>query len=149
MIHEKGVQGHSVTQRIVFWKTGWQIFKEHWFLGVGTGDSSSAFEEMYNRTDARLSEQNRLRAHNQFLSIALTLGIVGFLIFLVSIAAPFLLLKNANSFLYIGFSIILYASMLNEDTLETQVGVTLYAFFNVFLLYGVRSLSGSLASTSS
>ncbi|MDB9710217.1 hypothetical protein OAB13_10010, partial [Salibacteraceae bacterium] len=54
---------------------------------------------------------------------------------------PFITMKSANSFLYIGFAIVIYASMLNEDTLETQTGVTLYAFFNVLLLFGIQALS--------
>jgi len=149
MINEKGVQGHSVTQRFVYWKTGWKILSEHAIFGVGTGDAPTAFEEMYDRTGSKLSEKNRLRAHNQFLSIGILLGLVGLVVFILSILSPFLFLRNANSFIYIGFAIILYASMLNEDTLETQVGVTLYAFFHMFLLYGVSSLSGVFSKTSS
>lgn len=148
MINEKRVQGHSVTQRFVYWRTGWDIFKKHWLFGVGTGGAPHAFEKMYESSDSNLSEQNRLRAHNQYLSVGILLGAVGMLLFAFSILAPFLLLKNANSFLYIGFSIVLYASMLNEDTLETQVGVTLYAYFNFMFLYASRSLSDALSNTS-
>ncbi len=36
---------------------------------------------------------------------------------------------------YYVFYVILILSMLFEDTLETQMGLTLFAFFNSFLLF--------------
>lgn len=147
MINQKGVQGHSVAQRLVYWKTGWEIFKENWLIGVGTGSAQKAFKDMYERNDSKLSQDNRLRAHNQFLSMGIYFGVFGLAILLLSFIAPFMLLKNANSFVYIGFAIVLYASMLNEDTLETQAGLTLYAVFHMLLLYGVESISSAFAST--
>lgn len=135
LLNEKRVQGHSVTQRVVFWTTGWEIFKENWLIGVGAGDINNAFEDMYNKLDIKLQPEYRLRTHNQYLAIGVAFGSLGLILFLTSIVLPFLLTKNANSFIYIGFSIILYASMLNEDTLETQSGVTLFAFFNAIFLF--------------
>lgn len=149
MMQEKRVQGHSVTQRVEFWKTGWHIFLDNMWFGVGSGDLNRSFEKMYEELDSELGKAYRLRAHNQVLTIAISLGIVGLLIFLASVVYPFLRLRNANTFLYIGFAIIIYTSMLNEDTLETQFGVTLYAFFNAFLLYSLSALSPSDDKTSS
>jgi O-antigen ligase len=135
------VQGHSVTQRFEFWRTGWYIFLENPVIGIGTGDMNLEYNKMYERLETGLSEKYRLRAHNQYLNFLVTFGTLGFLFFLLIIAYPFIGNKHANSFLYIGFCIILYTSMLNEDTLETQVGVTLYAFFNAFFLYSLTGLS--------
>ena len=141
MMNEKRVQGHSVTQRFLFWKTGFNIFKENWLFGTGTGDINASYEKMYNQSDTEVNKKYRLRAHNQFLAFGVTFGVLGLSIFLLSIILPFITMKSANSFLYIGFAIVIYASMLNEDTLETQTGVTLYAFFNVLLLFGIQALS--------
>jgi hypothetical protein len=146
MMKEKRVQGHSVTQRLVFWQTGWEIFKEHWLFGVGTGDINLSFDDMYDRMNIKLLPEYRLRTHNQYLAIAISFGMFGVVVFLLSILLPFFLNAKANSFLYIGFSIILYASMLNEDTLETQNGVTLFAFFNALLLFG-RNNTGQASQT--
>ncbi|NCG30179.1 MAG: hypothetical protein GWP27_06880 [Bacteroidetes bacterium] len=146
LLREQRVQGHSVTQRILFWKTGWEIFKENWLFGVGTGDANRAFNAKYDEQVEALPDQYRLRAHNQFLTVGITMGILGLLIFLIGAAYPFTKLKTANSFLYIGFAIILYVSMFNEDTLETQVGVTLFAFFNALLLFGYSADSEEMTS---
>lgn len=140
-LQAKHVQGHSVTQRFEFWRTGWHIFLENKLIGIGTGDMNLEYNKMYDELDSKLGQEYRLRAHNQYLNFLITFGIMGFLFFLVIICYPFFGNKHANSFLYIGFCIILYTSMLNEDTLETQVGVTLYAFFNAFFLYSLTGLS--------
>jgi O-antigen ligase len=149
MFNEDRVQGHSVTQRFEFWKTAWSIFQKNWIIGVGSGDANLEFDQMYDDLNSNLAEKFRLRSHNQFLTIGVRLGSLGLLVFLISIVLPFLRTKSANSFLYVGFAIILYASMLNEDTLDTQVGVTLYAMFNSFLLYsgsGLKRLSSKTDS---
>jgi hypothetical protein len=43
------------------------------------------------------------------------------------------------------FFIIIFMSMLTEDTLETQAGATFFAFFNALLLFGRRRHSDGLA----
>ena len=148
-LKSKHVQGHSVTQRFEFWRTGWHIFQDNLLIGIGTGDMNIEYNKMYDKLGSKLGKDYRLRAHNQYLNFMITFGIMGFLFFLLIMAYPFYGNKYANSFLYIGFSLILYTSMLNEDTLETQVGVTLYAFFNAFFLYSLTGLSRVAPKTDS
>lgn len=141
MKYEQSADGHSVTQRFIYWMVGWNIFESNPIIGVGTGDVSEAFQKSYDEMEIPLKERFRLRAHNQFLTIGLTFGVLGFLLFLSSLVYPFLKVNSANTFLYIGFFIIAIGSMMNEDTLETQAGVTFYAFFNALLLYSRSSRS--------
>ena len=148
-LKSKQVQGHSVTQRFEFWRTGWHIFQDNIILGIGTGDLNIEYNKMYEKLNSKLSKKYRLRAHNQYLNFMITFGLIGFFFFLLAIIYPFFGNKSADSFLYIGFCLILYTSMLNEDTLETQVGVTLYAFFNAFFLYSLTGLSRVAPKTDS
>ncbi|MFN4233611.1 MAG: O-antigen ligase family protein [Bacteroidia bacterium] len=126
--------GHSLTMRLEFWKAAWGIIKENPLLGVGTGDVNNAFLEQYNKIKSPLDSHNRLRAHNQYLEIAVALGIIGLFIFLFCIAYPIWLNKNELNFIYASFIIIALGSMITEDTLETQAGVTFFALFNSLLL---------------
>jgi hypothetical protein len=126
--------GHSLAMRLEFWKTGWLIYKENSFFGVGTGDVQLAFNEMYNRLKSKLDKRWRLRAHNQYLTVFITFGFFGGIVFFLSLLGPAFLTGIRNEY-YIWFMIIVLLSMVNEDTLETQAGVTFYAFFNVFLLF--------------
>lgn len=127
--------GHSVMQRLNFWQAGWDIFKDHFWTGVGTGDLENAYEEEYNKLHSPLDEKYRLHAHNQYLSIGAALGIFGLMYFLLSLVYPMIKRKKVFNFLYITFWITAVLSMVAEDTLETQAGVTFFAFFNCLYLF--------------
>ncbi|MBL7929137.1 MAG: O-antigen ligase family protein [Bacteroidia bacterium] len=124
----KNPSGSSLVQRFEFWKAGWSIFKDHWLIGTGTGDVKKAFHEKYIELDSSLDERWRLRAHNQYLTIALTFGIGGLLYFLLTFFYPVLKFRNP-SVLFCIFLSISALSFLTEDTLETQAGITFVMFF--------------------
>jgi hypothetical protein len=126
--------GHSLAMRLEFWKAALGIITENLLLGVGTGDVNQAFLEQYQKSNSPLDPQNRLRAHNQYLEITVALGIIGFLIFIFCIFYPIWLNRNYVDYFYYIFLIIALSSMLTEDTLETQAGVTYFALFNSLLL---------------
>jgi len=130
--------GHSVMQRLEFWKTSRAIIKEHWLTGVGTGDLGNAFQEEYEKNGSLLDNEFRWRSHNQFLTIFATFGIVGFAWFIFSLVYPATRLGKFHDFYYLSFFIIIILSMLTEDTLETQAGVTPFAFFTSFYLFAKK-----------
>ncbi|MDC0338778.1 O-antigen ligase family protein, partial [Flavobacteriales bacterium] len=126
--------GHSITQRLNFSYTGILIAKENFLLGVGTGDVPDAFDAKHIELNSRLATENRKRGHNQFLTLFIAFGIVGFLIWIISFTYP--ILKTAKDrYVYGAFLVISLISFLGDDTLETQAGVTLFAFFNSFFLF--------------
>lgn len=121
--------GHSILERIEYWKTGWQVIKENWVFGVGTGDKKIAMEKMYERKESRLLPERRLRPHNSYLTFCMTFGVFG-LFFFCYFLYKFLLFQLKNQQL-IGFLFIAVAliTFIFEDSLETQMGVTFFAFF--------------------
>lgn len=127
--------GHSLAQRFEYWKAAIGIIKENLLIGVGTGDIQKAFDEHYVKTNSTLKKELRLRSHNQYLSITIAFGIIGLTWFLITLFYPMFKLKMVFNFLYITFFIIVMISFLTEDTLETQAGITFYAFFNSFFLF--------------
>ncbi|NOU48603.1 MAG: O-antigen ligase family protein [Bacteroidales bacterium] len=122
--------GSSVMQRVEHWKASVLIIKENFWLGVGTGDLPSIFKETYERIDSPLKEQWRWRSHNQFLSIWIAFGIFGALWFLFTLVYPLVIHHNYRNYLLVVFFMILMLSMLTEDTIETQDGATLFAYFS-------------------
>jgi hypothetical protein len=127
--------GHSVMQRLEFWKTSRAIIKANWLTGVGTGDLEQAFQDEYNKSGSLLEKEFRWRSHNQFLAITATFGIIGLAWFLFSLIFPAIRLSKFHDFYFLSFFIIIMLSMLTEDTLETQAGVTVFAFFYSFYLF--------------
>ncbi|HET6225673.1 MAG TPA: O-antigen ligase family protein [Bacteroidia bacterium] len=127
--------GHSLTQRFEYWKAATHIISENLLFGVGTGDVKMAFDKEYSKSNSVLEQRWRLRAHNQYLSIAVGMGLIGLAWFLLSLFYPMFKLKLQFDFLYVSFFVISIVSFLTEDTLETQAGVTFYAAFNSFFLF--------------
>ena len=136
-VYRKGgnPSGHSVTQRIEYIKTGAMIVLDHPFFGVGTGDVPDAFQLKYQETKTKLDPEWRLRAHNQWLTFAIGLGIPAAILLLLAFLVPGILQKKYNQYFYLLFLMVSFLSMFNEDTLETQAGVAFFAFFYTFLLF--------------
>jgi hypothetical protein len=127
--------GFTLMQRLEFWKASIGIIKENWVMGVGTGDMNIAFHQQYEKMHTKLSRDQRWRSHNQFLSIFIGFGIIGFLWFLIAIFYPPVMLGRKNDFFVITFLIISTLSMLTGDTIETQTGVTFFVLFYSFFLF--------------
>jgi len=138
--------GHSVIQRLEFWKTSVKIIEKHPWFGVGTGDIAQAYEVQYIEMDSKLKPEFRYRAHNQFLATTVSFGILGLIWFLISLIYPAIALKKIFNYRYAVFWITIMLSMLVEDTLETQMGASLYAFFNAFLLFAFIDTSANKTS---
>lgn len=131
--------GNTLLMRLEFWKAAVYIIQRNLWVGVGTGDVQRAFEKAYYRTNTKLSHEWRLRSHNQFLAITVAFGLTGLLVFLISIIYPALTLRKKLSGLYWLFLSIALISFLTEDTLETQSGVSFFAYFNTLFLWLANS----------
>ena len=121
--------GHSLLQRFEYWKAGFSLATSNWLFGVGSGDVQDSFNQHYEISNSPLTEKNRRRAHNQFLTYWISFGIIGLALFLVML---FLFIRynfQQKSILGLLFIAIAIASFLMEDTLETQTGVTFFALF--------------------
>lgn len=132
------VNGHSTAMRLEFWRAGLHILKKNPLIGVGTGDIRNVYASTYDEIHSPLNASHRLRSHNQFLSIAVAFGCLGLAWFLFALCYPFVHFKMWRNYFYFTFILIATLSFFNEDTLETQPGVTFFAFFNALLLFGVE-----------
>ena len=127
--------GGSLAQRIEYTRASFHIIGQHPWLGVGTGDVPQAFAQAYDEIHSPLNEEFRFRAHNQYLAIAVAFGLVGLAFFLVVLFYPWCASRKNHTYLYMAFLTIMLLSMFPEDTLETQAGATLFAFFTSLLLF--------------
>lgn len=123
------VNGQSLTMRVYFWKAAWEIVKQNWLFGVGTGDVQEELNKTYVSTNSPLTKEWYKRPHNQFLTVTVALGFVGLIIFLISVFYPSVYLRSNLLWVYWLFLITAVLSFITEDTLETQAGLTFFAFF--------------------
>ncbi len=131
-------RGHSIFQRLELWKAAVGIIKNNFWMGVGTGDMVIVFDKQLNVMNSDLAGEH-LRAHNQYLSIFSAFGIIGFLIFMFALIYPAVLTHSFKNFYFVAFFIILCLSMINEDTIESQAGVTFFAFFYSFFVFSTNA----------
>ncbi len=129
LFHTKDPNGQSVSQRFIYWKTGLKIIQKHWLTGVGSGDIDRAFQQQYMLDKSPLKPEYRLRSHNQYISYMVSFGITGLVLFLWILGRFWTVAYRQRDRLALLFMTISMLSFLVEDTLETQMGVTFFAFF--------------------
>lgn len=137
-INGGSINGHSVLMRWEYWKTAINIIKNNPLIGVGTGDVHDAFNDQYKKDNSDLVPKYRLRAHSQYLTYGVTFGLIGFIWFLICLFYPIMKTKLYRNFLYLSFFSIVTLSMITEDTLETQVGINYFVFFNALFLLNLK-----------
>ena len=129
-------EGHSLTQRAEFARTAWQVFTENPWIGVGVGDVMHQLKEKYKQNKSPLSENYWFKPHNQYVLFLVSFGIIGtsWIIFVLiySIRKE----NSHNNYFFSIFAIIVFLSMLNEDTLETQHGLVFFVFYYSLFSFG-------------
>jgi O-antigen ligase len=130
--------GNSVGMRLAFLNTAYITWSENMFFGVGTAGQTKSYMAYYARTGSELTEEYRwMHAHNQFVSVAVTLGLVGLLLFLAMLVLPAYWLKRWT-FGYVAFFTVLVVSFFTDDTLETNQGIMFYMLFTILYLFAER-----------
>ncbi len=129
---QKNANNSSALQRWIYLEVGWSILKENLWLGVGTGDVFDAYRHAYLKDDRGMLEKFQGISHNQFLTIGITLGVFGFVWFVFTLAYPLFIYRK--DYLYVAFVLLMVVSFLSDNTFDRQSGVTLFAFFNAFLI---------------
>jgi len=140
--------GHSLTQRVEYLKNAIHVIKRHFWFGTGTGDTVQEIKKQYDIDQSPLHPMWRNRVHNQLVTFFLSFGLVGFLYIIAAVGLAIYYERKNIDFVFICYLLIFLFSTLNEDTLETQIGATYYAFFLSLFLLG-RSINSNPKTNSS
>ena len=120
--------------RLVLAEMSFVIISSNPILGVGTGDVKDALINQYKINNFKLGITQKLNSHNQYLQFLVTFGIVGFLIFIISMYYPFIFQLKIKNWLFIYFIVLVSINFLFESILETKAGIEFYAFFSILIL---------------
>jgi uncharacterized membrane protein len=77
-------------------------------------------------------------AHNQFVSFFMAFGLLGFILIVFAFIYPVFYEKMYKNYLFCVFSIIAILSMLNEDTIETHIGISFVVLFYSLFIFGME-----------
>ena len=135
----KDVNGHSTTMRIVYMDISWQFFKQNIWFGIAPGDIRDEYLKYYKTHETGIEPKRYHETHNQFLRFFAVFGIVGFLIVILGFVLPPVFEKKWSLYYFMAAFIVIFLSFINEDTIETQVGVTFVAYFYSLFLWGTES----------
>ena len=130
--------GSSVFQRVEYYKGALNIIQAHFWTGVGTGNIQDALYHEFKSMHSKLHQKYMFLAHNQFLSVFMALGIFGFLFFIFALIYPVIRTKSYQNYFFVVFYLIMLISMLSDDTMETHMGVSLFAFFSSLFMFGIQ-----------
>lgn len=129
-------QSHESTRlRFAAIDAGYNIGKENFWFGVGTGDLSTEMSDYYKENNVQGAYILNISPHNQFLRTFVMYGFVG----LVSLVAIFVMMtiqaaKNKNG-LYLTWTFLVIALFAVEDMFLIQDGVIYFAFFSSFFIF--------------
>jgi len=124
----------TLTGRTVIWKAGWEIFRQHPFIGIG----SNAFRVVVSRV---LREPIRLDdpdspappAHNTFLSVLVEQGVIGFAIFSVLLVVMCLSLRTMPSLTQKLWIVVLAVWTVGVSSLTWEMRKPTWFFFGLLL----------------
>jgi O-antigen ligase len=124
-----------LTMRMAKWSTHVDIFKKNLLAGATYGDINFERKETYEAKGYNDLAQYNYNAHNQYLEIFATYGIIGGLLFLSMLFTP--LLHNRKYSVLIPFLLITTITFLTESILVRQQGILFFMFF--YALYTHRN----------
>lgn len=126
--------------RIMSYELSSKIIEQHPLMGVGAGDMLDEMKKSYDQYYPQVPDDQRLLPHNQFLVIALGVGVPALACFWIWMLAPFRRLgKNRESVFFLFIWLVLLVPLMVDPTLEIQLGVFVFTFFFLwqrhFLIY--------------
>ena len=129
----------SMLERIELWRASWRIIRENWLFGVGIGQQRAALDRQLELQHSPIADKKKNRgSHNQFLTFWIAAGIIPVVYFCFLLVYPFVGMRNRITFVYFAFILLLFLSMLVEDTLNAQTGRTMFSIFVPLLLFGAK-----------
>ena len=126
-------ENYSDAERWVSLKTGWLIWQEAPWLGVGAGDLRQEVAQSVADNFPGYVKTPKL-PHNQFLYILTGTGILGLILSLIAFLYPLSRRQYQRHYLFISFQIMLFASFMVEYTIETAMGVAWHLFFSLWYM---------------
>jgi O-antigen ligase len=110
-----------------------KLLPEAGFWGYGIGDAKEQLVNCYKQIDSDL-EVLKFNTHNQYISIILTSGFFGLLVFILFLLVNIVISLNYKNYTTVVFIIFFAIVMFSENILERHHGVIPFAFILSLLL---------------
>ncbi len=146
VLPNKNQEPHEVNYRYGIWHCATELISENFIAGVGADKVQQALNDCYTGFTYKSYEDfNKVtyNTHNQYFDQILKFGIIGLILFLVTL---FYFYPNA-SVLYQTFIIVVCVSFLTENVLDRQIGVVFFSLLNtIFVILKTNKVEKSISS---
>lgn len=133
MTFEKN-QDSSVGLRLLYWKNSWEIIRHSPWFGVGTGDFNSAYSRINGQTSPHIPSTDN--PHNQYIFIAVQLGLFGLLSLLGLFGVQFYQawqMRDGWQRIRLAFPLFFLVIMMTDSYLNTYSSGFLFSLFSAVL----------------
>lgn len=120
----------GAASRLVAWKTSFNLAKNHFLTGVGTGDVKQTLTNEYKKRGYQNAYEIQLNSHNQYIQTTLAVGFAGLLSLLLFVFFNFRNAIRKKDYIHLIFILLISTQFFVEASLETQAGVIFISFFN-------------------
>jgi O-antigen ligase len=121
--------------RYDIWRSAIGVIKDHFIIGVGTGDASKNLTEEFLKRGYVNGYYDNLNAHNQFLEILLENGLIGLILFLAILTYMAYIAITQQNLLLGLFIIATIIFFVFETMLNRLAGISFFALFSFLLIY--------------
>ncbi|MFM7758605.1 MAG: O-antigen ligase family protein [Crocinitomicaceae bacterium] len=141
--NNKSIESNAA--RILMWNASWNVWKENFLIGTGTGDYNDELVA-YNKSKNNLGVvKEELNSHNQFLNTAVQMGILGLIVLVFIFISSYY--HSERSISHVLILMVFLLNFLVESFLETQAGIVL--FCTLILLIFIHDKEGKTSKLSS
>jgi len=126
---------NALNLRLAKWEITGQLLKDHWLIGVGTGDMHAVLQQYYLENEFYFGFWERFNPHNQFLQTFVTLGLPGLGCLLLIYFLGFKRAIRSRDFTFITFMAIFTVFSLTESTLAINKGLIFFVIFLMLFTY--------------
>jgi O-antigen ligase len=129
---------NSVNNRVQIYKCAIELIENKPIFGYGIGRDKKELYDCYKENLYYLYE-NKFNTHNQYFSILLRSGIIGFIIFLCFMCYNYNIAIRSGDLIFLSILLFYTVIFLFENVLERQNGVIFFAFIiNYFAFRGLN-----------
>ncbi|WP_207512306.1 O-antigen ligase family protein [Longitalea luteola] len=128
-------QWNGANIRLAVWSCGWELVKQHPWLGVQLGDKLHRLVDVYAAKQFDFAYDSRRNMHNNYLDILVTFGITGFLLFFWGfLFEPLRQSIRTKDFFGILVIAAFMLSFIPENYFDRSMGNMMFAFFIAFIV---------------
>src|SRR5687768_953646 len=135
---QTSINDEILEPRMQRWHYAVQLIKQSPVIGHGSGSEKRLLKEEYFNNKLYNSYLHELNAHNQYLSISLKTGVIGLIIFLLTLLYGFAIAWKNRDIVFAAFMIIISIVSFSENILDVNKGIFFYAFFFSLFVYSSK-----------